>query len=133
MGKLEYVDKEKALNYLHHSAPIAEALSNPRLISTTKVIQYFENPKIEPRFNLRDVPFFDDGSTNEDTAPQRGIITTKEQVCYPAYQATCKALFSYFLLSPFLVATKYIANHIGTDANEDDDVKDYFGYHSSMF
>lgn len=33
----------------------------------------------------------------------------------------------------FLVATKYIANHIGTDANEDDDVKDYFGYHSSMF
>ena len=48
-GKLEYVDKEKALNYLHHSAPIAEALSNPRLISTTKVIQNFENPKSEPK------------------------------------------------------------------------------------
>ena len=52
LGKLEYVDKEKALNYLHRSAPIAEALSNPRLISTTKVIQNFENPKIEPRFSL---------------------------------------------------------------------------------
>lgn len=65
LGKLEYVDKEKALNYLHHSAPIAEALSNPRLISTTKVIQKFENPKIEPRYNLRDMPFFDDGGTNE--------------------------------------------------------------------
>ena len=54
-GKLEYIDKEKALNYLHHSAPIAEALSNPRLISTTKVIQNFENPKIEPKYYLREL------------------------------------------------------------------------------
>ncbi|MBO5018164.1 MAG: hypothetical protein J6C56_04805 [Alistipes sp.] len=53
-GYATYIDKEKALNYLHHSAPIAEALSNPRLISTTKVIQNFENPKIEPRFSLQD-------------------------------------------------------------------------------
>ena len=52
-GYATYIDKEKALNYLHHSAPIAEALSNPRLISTTKVIQNFENPKIEPKNSLR--------------------------------------------------------------------------------
>ncbi len=52
-GYATYIDKEKALNYLHHSAPIAEALSNPRLISTTKVIQIFENPKIEPKNSRR--------------------------------------------------------------------------------
>ena len=57
-GKLEYVDKEKALNYLHHSAPIAEALSNPRLISATNIIQNFENPKIETKFSLSTAPTF---------------------------------------------------------------------------
>ena len=134
--KIEVSSKEKEIYRNENAAEQISGSDNShlyaRLLSTTKVIQNFENPKIEPRFNLRDVPFFDDGGTNEDTAPQRGFITTKEQVCYPAYQATCKALFSYFLLSPFWVATKYIANHIGTNAN-DDDVKDYFGYHSSMF
>jgi hypothetical protein len=46
------------LNYLHHSAPIAEALSNPRLISTTKVIHNFENPKIEAKYSLSTAPTF---------------------------------------------------------------------------
>jgi hypothetical protein len=36
----------KALDYLHHSALNAEALSNPRLISTANIIQNFPNPKI---------------------------------------------------------------------------------------
>ncbi len=51
-GKLLYVDKEKALDYFSVSAPLAEAQNNQELISTTKVIQNFENPKIEPRFSL---------------------------------------------------------------------------------
>lgn len=46
------------MNYLHHSAPIAEALSNPRLIFTTKVIQNFENPKINAQFSLREPIFY---------------------------------------------------------------------------
>ena len=45
-GIATYVNKEKALNYLHHSALRAEALSSPRLISAANIIKYFENPKI---------------------------------------------------------------------------------------
>lgn len=45
--KATYINKEKALNYLHHSAPIAEALSNSRLNSVTNIVNNFENPSIE--------------------------------------------------------------------------------------
>ena len=51
-GFATYVDKEKALNYLHHSALNAEALSNPRLKSVTNIIQNFENPTISEKFSL---------------------------------------------------------------------------------
>ncbi|MGN1256368.1 MAG: hypothetical protein ACI4UA_04295, partial [Bacteroidaceae bacterium] len=47
-GLATYINKRKALNYLHHSdRSISEALSNPRLDSATKVIENFENPSIE--------------------------------------------------------------------------------------
>ena len=46
-GLATYINKEKALNYLHHSAPIAEALSNPRLSSATKIVESFENPSVK--------------------------------------------------------------------------------------
>ncbi len=39
-------EEEKAMNYLHHSAPIAEALSSSRLSTATKVVENFVNPKI---------------------------------------------------------------------------------------
>lgn len=45
-GYATYINKEKALNYLHHSAPIAEALSDSRLSSAAKVVENFVNPKI---------------------------------------------------------------------------------------
>lgn len=45
-GLATYIDKEKALNYLHHSALLAEALSSPRLLSAAKVVENFENPKL---------------------------------------------------------------------------------------
>ena len=44
-GYARYINKEKALDYLHHSAPIAEALSNPKLDSAAKVVKEFKNPK----------------------------------------------------------------------------------------
>ncbi len=44
-GFATYIDKEKALNYLHHSALRAEALSSPRLISAANIVRNFENPK----------------------------------------------------------------------------------------
>ena len=45
-GYMRFVDKKKALNYLHLSAPIAEASDNTELSSAAKVIQDFENPKV---------------------------------------------------------------------------------------
>ena len=51
-GLATYIDKEKALDYLHHSALNAEALSNPRLISTANIIQNFPNPNISTKFSL---------------------------------------------------------------------------------
>lgn len=43
-GKMRFVDKEKALNYLHLSAPIAEASDNEELLSAAKIVKEFENP-----------------------------------------------------------------------------------------
>ena len=77
---LKYVNKEIAMQWLGIAPPEGAASLTDAQQSIANIIQNFENPKIEPRFNLRDMPFYDDGGTNEDTAPQRGIITTKEQV-----------------------------------------------------
>lgn len=70
-GRLLFADKKKALDYLippapmagdpnnvglssertpnnlHHSAPIAETLKYPDLLSATNIVENFENPKIE--------------------------------------------------------------------------------------
>lgn len=41
-----YINKEKALRYLHHPALSAEALSNSRLSSAAKIVKDFVNPNI---------------------------------------------------------------------------------------
>lgn len=46
-GYMRYVDKEKALNYLHLSAPIAEASDKAELSSAAKVVEEFENPNVQ--------------------------------------------------------------------------------------
>lgn len=45
-GYAAYIDKEKALNYLYLSAPIAEAASNSELSLATKIVEDFENPTL---------------------------------------------------------------------------------------
>lgn len=45
-GKILYVNKEKALNYLRISAPIAEAQDNQKLSSAANIVKNFENPNI---------------------------------------------------------------------------------------
>ena len=45
-GLSTYINKEKALNYLHHSALHAVALRSSRLISAAKVIKDFQNPSV---------------------------------------------------------------------------------------
>lgn len=44
-GKATYINKRKALNYLHHSALHAVTLDKTRLSSAAKVIKEFENPR----------------------------------------------------------------------------------------
>lgn len=52
---MKYVDKEKALNYLHLSAPIAEASDNSELYSAANIVRNFENPKKnEEKYSLKD-------------------------------------------------------------------------------
>lgn len=48
-GKTLYVNKEKALDYLRISAPIAEAQDKGELVSATKIIENFENPPINEK------------------------------------------------------------------------------------
>ncbi|MDY5632548.1 MAG: helicase-related protein [Bacteroidaceae bacterium] len=45
-GLATYINKEKALRYLHHSALSAEALSSPKLSAATKIVKEFENPSV---------------------------------------------------------------------------------------
>lgn len=45
-GYATYIDKQRTLDYLHLSAPIAEASNNQELISAAKVVKSFENPKL---------------------------------------------------------------------------------------
>jgi hypothetical protein len=42
-----YINKEKALNYLHHSALHAVALRSSRLVSAAKIIKDFQKPRVK--------------------------------------------------------------------------------------
>ncbi|MEG2151504.1 MAG: hypothetical protein RRY36_09830, partial [Bacteroidaceae bacterium] len=46
-GYATYIDKKKAINYLHLSTPIAEASNSSELSSITKIIESFVNPTLE--------------------------------------------------------------------------------------
>lgn len=48
-GYLRYVDKKKALNYLHLVAPIAAASNNQELNSAAKIVKSFRNNKFSGR------------------------------------------------------------------------------------
>ena len=60
-GFANYINKEKALDYLHHSVLETEALSNPRLSSITKIVEKFENSNIADE-NMRE----GDGAYTDD-------------------------------------------------------------------
>lgn len=61
-GKLLYADKEKALDYLSSSAPIADATNNQELSSATNIVRNFENPNIEEEvFRVGNGALDDDG------------------------------------------------------------------------
>lgn len=56
-GYATYINKEKALNYLHLATPIVAASNNQELVSATKVVESFENPQILGQENDGDTLF----------------------------------------------------------------------------
>lgn len=85
-GLATYIDKEKALDYLHHSAPIAEALSNPRLISISNIIQNFQNPKVSTKKSLI-TPEMD--ATSLDAVERGDMEAAQRMVMEAAEKAGC--------------------------------------------
>ena len=72
-GYLAYVDKEKALNYLHFSERnISEAADNPKLFSAAKIVKDFVNPNIgEEKTSLQSK------IDPQDTTPQAKALQAK--------------------------------------------------------
>lgn len=91
-GLATYIDKEKALDYLHHSALNAEALSNPRLISTANIIQNFQNPKIEARNSLITPEM--DASASAPTAEIQTLTTANGDMVADVNETTGQGRFS---------------------------------------
>ena len=71
-GFATYINKEKALNYLYLSAPIAEAAENSELSSAAKIVKDFVNPNIgEKKTSLQ-------GKIDpQDTTPQAKALQAK--------------------------------------------------------
>ena len=65
-GYATYINKKKALDYLHLSAPIAEASDNSKLLSAaTKVVKEFENPAVEGAESADDNALYREGDDVE--------------------------------------------------------------------
>ena len=75
---------ELNLDYLHHSAPIAEALSNPRLSSAAKVVKDFENPTLDEEENVR----FRDSKDYVERNPVIARALYEKQIQTGLYQFT---------------------------------------------
>lgn len=60
-----YINKEKALNYLHHSALRAVTSDSPRLSSAAKVVKDFVNPKVSDENVADEDVLFRDGDDVE--------------------------------------------------------------------
>lgn len=66
--------KEKALDYLRISAPIAEAQDNQELVSAAKIVENFESPKIEEENSEEEelYPDDDEEGTSENSESDGG-------------------------------------------------------------
>ena len=64
-GFATYINKEKALDYLHHSALKAVTSDSQELVSAANVVRNFENPGINGEETYRDVYRLDDDELGE--------------------------------------------------------------------
>lgn len=83
--KLLYVNKEKALDYLSVSAPIAEAQNNQELDSATKIVEEFDNAKYRVSKNApfnRDREYLDAVDRGDMVEAQRMIDEAAKKAGY---------------------------------------------------
>ena len=80
-GYATYINKEKALNYLHLSAPIAEASDNQELSSAVKIVKDFENPKVSG-VNLRQIDRTASSSYEETDILDRYMNETRKSILH---------------------------------------------------
>ena len=85
-GFATYINKEKALNYLHHSALRAVTSESPRLVSAAKVVKDFVNPKETGEKNADTDIMFRDGNAVEYKKAQ-ARDTYERRVSKGLYQA----------------------------------------------
>ena len=64
-GFATYINKEKALNYLHHSALKAVTSDNQELLSAANIVKNFENPSVESE-NVDDDVLYREAEEAED-------------------------------------------------------------------
>ena len=93
-GKLLYADKEKVLDYLSSSAPIADATNNQELSSATNIVENFENPKLPARTPVQAAmeAIREDRSIREDNSQVRQPMDGTPQSIGAAAEATAHAL-----------------------------------------
>lgn len=92
-GFATYINKEKALNYLHHSALEAVTSDKKELSSATNIVRNFENPNISDE-NLRD---------GEDKNVKYRSLGEKRQISQDAAKKTVSDLASRLGVSVNLV------------------------------
>ena len=73
-----YISKEKALNYLHHSALRAVTSDGPRLSTAAKVVKNFVNPKVFDENIANDGIIFRDGGDIEVRNVQNRMVMSLE-------------------------------------------------------
>lgn len=90
-GKTLYVNKEKALNYLRISAPIAEAQDNQELDSAANIINNFENPETgEENIRFRKSP-----RQRAIEAADNAVRTYRESAAYLYHNTLERSMFRF--------------------------------------
>ena len=80
-----YYDKEKALTYLRHSAPIAETSKQQELDSAAKIVNSFENPKLSEEKIREAYPEFSKAGDDAEQEKMYRHITPAEDEANKKY------------------------------------------------
>ena len=103
-GLSTYINKEKALNYLHHSALHAVALRSSRLDSAAKVIKDFQNPSVGGGIRFRSVDKLRDRYDKMVRLPNKiGSVKWYENLPYRLREAYQDSMLSLKVLQDVIL------------------------------